>query len=117
MNSIKITDYFLRKLKRANKKHPSIKIALGDLITLLEQDANIGESLGAGLHKIRLAVDSKGGKSGEFRLISYIAQPILDTSNDDSIGYNVWLVELYDKSEIDSILKSELLKIVRNTID
>ena len=59
--------------------------------------------LGGGLRKIRMAVDSKGkGKAGGARVITYT------TLVDEDTG-DVWLVEIYDKSEY-STVKTDVIK-------
>jgi hypothetical protein len=107
MNNVIYTDAFVSKLKRFVKKYPSILDEIEQIAIKLEQDSHIGTSLGAGLYKIRLAVESKGGgKSGGFRLISYVVYQ-MPLSND------VYLLTLYDKSEEESITKQDLIKIAK----
>jgi hypothetical protein len=57
-----------------------------------------------------LAVKSKNkGKSGGFRIITYFLL-------DNDIDNDIYLVIIYDKSDIDDIPKNELLKIVREIL-
>ena len=110
MNNIIYSDAFESKLKRFAKKFPSILDEIEELAEQLEDDAQIGISLGSGLYKIRLSVESKGGgKSGGFRVITYIVyqEP---ASND------VYLLTLYDKSEDNSFKKESLVKLVKKII-
>ena len=68
---------------------------------------HLGDHLGDGLYKIRLAVKSKGkGKSGGFRVITYLLSP---ENNEITIN----LLMLYDKAELADIPKEELLRIVK----
>ena len=73
----------------------------------LLDNPQMGDPLGDGLYKIRLAVKSKGkGKSGGFRVITYLLSP-------DKSSFTVNLLMLYDKSELVDIQKDELLRIVK----
>jgi len=94
-----ITDNFERKLKKLSKKHRSMKEDFKELFLSLEINPNQGILLSEGCYKIRLAISSKGkGKSGGARVITYII-------NADS---NVFLLDIYDKSEQDNISDKEL---------
>ena len=105
---IEVIDEFKRSFKRLSKKFRTLNSELNDLITELEENPKFGNSLGAGLYKIRLASESKGGgKSGGFRVITYYVEEIDDLEV-------VYLVTIYDKSEEDSIKKSDLVKIVES---
>jgi hypothetical protein len=75
--------------------------------TKLEQNEQIGISLGAGLYKIRLSIESKGGgKSGGFRVITYVVYKM-------PVSHHVYLLTMYDKSEDDSITKDQLMRMVQ----
>ena len=105
---IEVIDEFKRSFKRLSKKFRTLNSELNNLITELEENPKLGKSLGAGLYKIRLASESKGGgKSGGFRVITYYIEEIDDLEI-------VYLVTIYDKSEEDSIKKSDLVKIVES---
>lgn len=107
MNSIIYSDVFASKLRRFAKKFPSIIDEIENLATQLEENEQIGISLGGGLYKIRLSVESKGGgKSGGFRIITYIVYKI-------PASHSVYLLTIYDKSEDDSIKKEQLIKIAQ----
>ena len=76
------------------------------MIVELLKNPFLGESYGKNIYKIRLADASKGkGKSGGFRIIYY-----LTIKTEDSI--NIILVTIYDKSEIDSIKKKDVISIL-----
>jgi hypothetical protein len=99
--------YFKRKFKRLAKKFRTLPDELDELITLLEKQPQQGKDLGAGLFKLRLGSESKGGgKSGGFRVATYYIE---QTSEDEII----YLVTIFDKSEEENITKAELLKIVK----
>ena len=100
--SVLPTARFRREAKPLSKKYASFKEDLEDLITLLEQDANQGESLGGGLNKVRLAITSKGkGKSGGSRVITFV---VLRRAE-------VYLIAVYDKSEKDSLSQGEMAEL------
>lgn len=62
--SIKTVKLFDKEVKALKKRYPSLKADLIALIQELEENPSVGIDLGGGIHKIRLAVTSKGkGKS------------------------------------------------------
>lgn len=102
-NTVTLTPHFEHRYKRFLKKFVSLESDVDSLIAKLTGTPTLGEPLGAGLYKIRLAVKSKGkGKSGGFRVISYLV-----TETDDSI--EIFLLTIYDKSEEGSIKKEVLM--------
>ncbi len=110
-NEVIITPYFETRYKRLAKKFVSLETDMDNLVAQLIEIPTIGESLGAGLYKIRLAVESKGGgKSGGFRVITYLV-------NQTNKGTDIYLVTIYDKSEESSIKKDKLIKLVREILD
>ena len=110
-NQIIPTPLFESKYKRFKKKFPSLENELSELMVDLEENPLQGKSLGGGLYKIRVANEDKGkGKSGGFRLITYL----LKASEE---GTDIYLVTLYDKSEDSSIKKSVLQKLVKQMLD
>ena len=69
-----------------------MKANLQQLIHLLAEEPKTGTDLGHGIHKIRMAISSKGkGKSGGSRVISFLVK-------EDN---EVYLVHIYDKSQLD----------------
>jgi len=65
----------------------------------------IGTLLGNETYKVRVAIKSKGkGKSGGARVITYIVTENLE----------VYLLTIYDKSELDSIDDKTLKAIIKN---
>lgn len=101
---------FNRRAKRLLKKCRSLPSELRKLIANLEAIPTQGQSLGAGLYKIRLGSASKGGgKSGGFRVITYYVEQTAD-------GEIIYLVTIYDKSEAASITKEELLKLLQQEL-
>lgn len=93
------TEPFIRKLKRLAKKHKSLKQDLLTLFESLSENPDQGTPLGKGCYKIRLAISSKGkGKSGGARVITYVR----------IINETVYLIDIYDKSEVNTISDAEL---------
>ena len=97
--SIKSLASFERQAKHLIKKYPSLKGELAELIVSLKTNPAQGSPLGNSCYKIRLAVASKRrGKSGGARIITHI---IVSRTI-------VYLVSIYDKSEIGTISSGEL---------
>jgi hypothetical protein len=106
-NKVTLTPHFESRYKRFAKKFTSLESEMDSLIDSLIEKPMLGEPLGAGLYKIRLAVKSKGkGKSGGFRVVSYLI-----TETTDSI--EIFLLTIYDKSEEGSIRKETLIALAK----
>jgi mRNA-degrading endonuclease RelE of RelBE toxin-antitoxin system len=100
------TDEFLKHTKKLVKKFPSLKSELQKLTTSLAEEPMQGTPLGNHRYKIRLAVKSKGkGKSGGMRVITYLITE----------KQQVFLIDIYDKSENDTIADQEIGKIIQRT--
>ncbi|MBY0477272.1 MAG: addiction module toxin RelE [Chitinophagaceae bacterium] len=98
------TPKFKSQAKRLIKKFPSLKQELSDLNITLSITPNLGTPLGNDTFKLRLAVKSKGkGKSGGVRIISFK----IDKNKE------VYLLTIYDKSEIASIDDRAIKFIIR----
>ena len=94
------TPDFKKLVKKLARKYPSLRGDLTKLIKTLADNPTVGTSLGHGLYKIRLAITSKGkGKSGGARVITFLLTPEKE----------VYLVYLYDKGQLDSISKEQVL--------
>ncbi len=102
--NIEIIDPFDKQLKKLSKKYHSIK---QDIIWLSEQlEANplMGTAIGKNCYKVRMSITSKGkGKSGGARVITYV-QIIKET---------VYLLSIYDKSEIENLTDDEVLNFLK----
>ncbi|MBB3837559.1 hypothetical protein FHS57_001556 [Runella defluvii] len=110
-NEVFTTPYFDNRFKRLVKKFNSLDQDVEQLVNALLENPKIGEALGAGLYKIRLAVKSKGkGKSGGFRVISYLFE-------ETEQGCIIFLVAIYDKSEESTVTKKALLEIVKDAFE
>jgi hypothetical protein len=100
---------FGKSLKRLSKKYVSLKQEFGQFLDLTEALGVQGTPLGNGLFKERLAVKSKGkGKSGGLRVISY--HDVILTKQDDT----VYLVAIYDKSELKTMEEKQINQILKN---
>ncbi len=97
---VRTTDNFEKATKPLLKKYKSLKKELKELELELMAHPESGTSLGHHIYKIRLAVKSKGkGKRGGARVITYLE---LETALDQET-MTVYLLTIYDKSNIDSI--------------
>ena len=97
------SSFFDKKIKALNKKYPSIKKDLSELIDDLTKDPLVGESLGKDCYKVRMAITSKGkGKRGGARVITCVKV----------VRQNVFLISIYDKSEKGTIDDNELLMLL-----
>lgn len=100
---------FDKQYKRLKKKYSSLK---GDLLLLekeLEDNPQLGISLGGNVRKIRVAIKSKSkGKSGGARIITYTVLAAIQ-------DYKILLVTIFDKNEQDSITDDEIKRIIRNS--
>jgi hypothetical protein len=107
-NNVIALSTFSTAYKRFLKKFPNLKTEFSELEKILTAEPKTGESLGAGLYKIRLASkDKNSGKSGGFRVITYL---VTETESET----NVYLLKIYDKSE-DATFKTPLLiKLVKS---
>ncbi|GGD41835.1 hypothetical protein GCM10011514_02280 [Emticicia aquatilis] len=109
-NEVIVTPHFERNYKRFAKKFASLGGEVDTLVNELLKNPTLGESLGAGLYKIRVAVESKGsGKSGGFRVITYLI-------NQTKEGTDIYLVTIYDKSEESTKQKNVLLKLIKDIL-
>ena len=98
------TPDFKKLFKKLAKKYPSLKADLQQLIDTLAEEPNTGTDLGHGIHKIRISIASKGkGKSGGARVITYLVTDDLE----------VYLVHIYDKSQLDNLTKDQILKLLK----
>lgn len=100
-------DSFKREFKRLSKRYKSLKDDLEQLADELLTCPEMGADLGRGIHKVRMAISSKGkGKRGGARVITVI---IALSEDETEIGLHY----IYDKSERDSISDKELISILK----
>jgi hypothetical protein len=94
-----------KELKRIAKKYVSIKKEYAELLQLLEEKPTSGTPLGNDCFKIRMAITSKGkGKSGGARVITYVI----------NADQTIFLLSIYDKSELDNISDNDIIKRLNN---
>ena len=94
--------------KRLSKKYHSLKKDILDLVTELIENPHMGTALGKNCYKIRMAISSKSkGKSGGARVITHI----------QIINGTVYLLSIFDKSEKDSILESEIDILIKEILE
>ncbi|GHV22739.1 hypothetical protein FACS189428_5240 [Clostridia bacterium] len=88
-----VTPQFDKSYKALKKKYVSIKSDVEQFKKDFSDNHSLGDSLGGGYRKVRLAIQSKNkGKSGGARIITY--ELCLKTTDDTIV-----LVDIYDKSE------------------
>lgn len=101
------TPHFVRELKRLAKRYKSMREDYARLLDSLRGDPMQGADLGGGVHKVRLAIASKGkGKRGGARVITFI----LSLSDNNT---KVRLLSIYDKAERETITPAEIARLVR----
>ena len=100
------TPLFERKFKKHLKKYQSLS---DDLKLFIEGVSTANPvNMGGSVFKYRMSVKSKNkGKSGGFRIISF---EVLVNENEKDIT----LLTLYDKSEQESISKTEIVEILKS---
>ena len=97
------TENFERKIRRLAKKHKSLKTDLLSIVENLSKNPRLGTPIGKDCYKLRIAISSKGkGKSGGARMITYVRV----------VSQNVYLMDIYDKSEQANISENELLLLI-----
>ncbi len=102
------TPRFLRQVKKLKKKYKSLVSELIEFEDSLSENPNQGTDLGNNTYKIRLAIESKNsGKSGGARIITYVITEQKE----------VYLVSIYDKSEISTIKDSDIKKLIKEVRD
>ena len=85
------------------KKYDSIVQDLTNIINELSTNPKLGIPLGKNCYKIRFAIKSKSkGKSGGGRIISYV----------QFINKQAYLLDIYDKSEQNTISDEELIYLI-----
>ena len=98
------TPPFAKELKDLAKKYKSIGDDLRKLIKELDKNPKLGTFLGKDCYKIRMTISSKGkGKSGGARVITYVKV----------VHEKIYLLDIYDKSNTDSISDKELMLLIQ----
>jgi hypothetical protein len=100
------TTTFEKSYKRLKKKYISLTGDLRKFKNEFSENQELGIDLGGGYRKIRLAIQSKNkGKSGGARIIIYN----LYVKKQKNV---IVLVDIYDKSEQETIQESEYKSII-----
>lgn len=100
------TDAFLKELKFFSKKYPSIIADIDSLGNSLMQNPKSGDPIGKNCYKVRMAISSKNkAKSGGARIITHLLARLE--------GDTLYLLKIYDKSDIDTISNKELLVLLK----
>jgi mRNA-degrading endonuclease RelE of RelBE toxin-antitoxin system len=95
---------FEKQLKRLVKKYPSLKTEFKEIVESLSENPLQGTSLGNSCYKLRISIKSKGkGKSGGARIITHVFVQ----------NKEVYLLSIYDKSEIESISEEKLFELLK----
>lgn len=104
----KYSDYFIKQAKKLAKRHKSFLSDLEELKKELQENPMLGDDLGNGIRKVRMAITSKGkGKSSGARVITY---NVIVSTEDLMIA----LLVVYDKSEYSNIKDNVIHKIVKD---
>ena len=105
-----VTRRFDKSYKRLKKKYASLPADIEQFKKDFTANHELGVPLAGGFRKVRLAIQSKGkGKSGGARIITYA---LLLKEEDDTIV----LVDIYDKSEKDTMEETEYTEILQQFI-
>lgn len=103
---IHTTPEFKRMAKPLAKKYKSFKDDYNTFIDDLENNPLQGTSLGGGVYKIRMTIESKGkGKSGGARVLTYHLQ-----QKDERL--DISLLSIYDKGDIENVSDAYIKQIV-----
>lgn len=101
---VKVIPQFEKELKRLSKKYLSLKNEYLQLVLSLREQPVQGMALGNNCYKIRLSIASKGkGKSGGARIITYV----------HLVQNSVYLLTIFDKSEMENIQDKELSALLK----
>ncbi len=106
--TVRLYDTFKKQFKRLYKHYRSLEADTDTLIGDLLQNPYQGADWGRGLRKVRMSIASKGkGKSGGARVITLL---LVYSEEKAEIG----LLYIYDKSERESLIDSELTALLRH---
>lgn len=101
---------FERRAKGLAKKYKSFVNDYNDFLDSLEKNPFQGTSLGMGIYKTRMAIDSKGkGKSGGARVLTY---NVTKTAPDKVV---VTLLSIFDKGEMENVSDAYIKSLVKET--
>lgn len=105
---IELGSEFKRQFKRLAKKYHSLRNDIDAWRKEIVKDPFVGDDLGGGVRKIRMAIADKGkGKSGGARILTLNVQICED-------GLNVILLTIYDKWEISNVKDEFIEFLIKN---
>jgi mRNA-degrading endonuclease RelE of RelBE toxin-antitoxin system len=114
--TVRITQSFKAEVKPLLKKYRSLTKDLSLLEKELIENPRLGIPLGRNAFKIRLKITSKRkGKSGGARVISLVESTLITIaafSSEEDV--TVYLLSIYDKSEVENISDKELSELLKN---
>lgn len=97
------SDSYQKSKKDLLKRFRQLDNDVKEFLLSIENDNDLGISLGQGIYKARIANSDKNkGKSAGYRLITFLK--VVDTK--------IYLVYIYDKSDLENISEQELDKII-----
>lgn len=100
------TPEFLKAAKAMAKRYRSFAEDLKILSNEIIENPKVGDDLGNGIRKIRMAIKSKGkGKRGGARVITFTIAIEEETSK-------VTFLYVYDKSDISNVSDSKIKQII-----
>ncbi|WP_102134487.1 type II toxin-antitoxin system RelE/ParE family toxin [Candidatus Symbiothrix dinenymphae] len=95
------SDKFKRSFRQLYKKYRSLTVDYEEFEKELRENPKLGDDLGGGYRKMRMAIQSKNkGKSGGARIITY--ELCLKTTENTIV-----LVDIYDKNERETMQEWE----------
>lgn len=107
---IYLGEEFKRQFKRLARKYRSLPADFRAFTRAMETDPMQGADLGNGMHKVRMAIASKGkGKSGGARVITYHA-----VATHDCI--EITLLTIYDKGELANVSDAYLRSLLEDLL-
>ncbi|HAH54342.1 MAG TPA: addiction module toxin RelE [Flavobacterium sp.] len=107
-NSIVLSPIFEIRFKRLKKKFPTLESEFNEFAMVLLKNPTMGTLITENVYKIRIAsTDKNSGKSGGFRVITYVINKI---ENETEIN----MIIIYDKSEESSFNKNQIKTLIKN---
>ena len=104
---VELADYFVKKLKRLNKKYPKVRADVQAFVRLLESGETPGDQVpgvGYTVYKVRIrSSDIPRGKSGGYRILYYL-----------KTDEHLMLLTIYFKSEQTDISPGAIRQIIED---
>ena len=117
--TVRITNNFKSEAKPLLKKYKSLSSDLLKLEKDLIANPRLGTPLGQDAYKIRLKISSQNKrKSGRARVISLVDSTLVgQVEQVSSEEITVYLLSIYDKSDVANIADKELKDLIKNFKD